>query len=111
MAQLQHNMFVVASRNAVLSVISGGGKWVEIKTYADPFYQHLIVTAERKFSRRVEAGELPGHHREVHRSGDEAAWRRIAAIDPSVVARLLWLETHPALPSARDREVVSRLAG
>jgi hypothetical protein len=36
MAQLQHNMWVVASRAAVLSVITGGGKWVEIATYADP---------------------------------------------------------------------------
>jgi hypothetical protein len=40
--QLQHNMFVVAARNAVLSVITGGGKWVEIKVHADPLYQHLI---------------------------------------------------------------------
>ena len=46
--QLQHNMWVVAGRHAVLSVITGGGKWVEIKTYADPLYQHLILTAERK---------------------------------------------------------------
>jgi hypothetical protein len=40
-------------------VITGGGKWVEIKTHADPLYQHLIVTAERKFWRCVESGELP----------------------------------------------------
>jgi predicted phage-related endonuclease len=59
MAQLQHNMWVVADRSAVLSVITGGGKWVEITTYADPLYQHLIVTAERKFWRCVESGELP----------------------------------------------------
>ncbi len=59
MAQLQHNMWVVAARSAVLSVITGGGKWVEIKTYADPLYQHLIVTAERKFWRCVETGEPP----------------------------------------------------
>jgi predicted phage-related endonuclease len=57
MAQLQHNMWVVASRAAVLSVITGGGKWVEISTHADPLYQHLIVTAERKFWRCVESGE------------------------------------------------------
>jgi hypothetical protein len=57
--QLQHNMFVVAARNAVLSVITGGGKWVEIKVPADPLYQHLIVTAERKFWRCVENGEPP----------------------------------------------------
>jgi predicted phage-related endonuclease len=57
--QLQHNMFVVGARNAVLSVITGGGKWVEIKVHADPLYQHLIVTAERKFWRYVENGEPP----------------------------------------------------
>jgi hypothetical protein len=43
----------------VLSVITGGGKWVEITTHADPLYQHLIVTAERKFWRCVESGEPP----------------------------------------------------
>ena len=59
MPQLQHNMWVVAARGAVLSVITGGGKWVEIKTHADPLYQHLIVTAERKFWRCVESGEPP----------------------------------------------------
>ena len=59
MPQLQHNMWVVAARAAVLSVITGGGKWVEIKTHADPLYQHLIVTAERTFWRCVESGEPP----------------------------------------------------
>jgi hypothetical protein len=65
MPQLQHNMWVVAARYAalvvspVLSVITGGGKWVEIATHADPLYQHLIVTAERKFWRCVESGEPP----------------------------------------------------
>ena len=57
--QLQHNMWVVTARTAVLSVITGGGKWVEILAHADPLYQHLIVTAERKFWRCVENGELP----------------------------------------------------
>ena len=59
MPQLQHNMWVVAARTAVLSVITGGGKWVEIVAHADPLYQHLIVTAERKFWRCVESGEQP----------------------------------------------------
>jgi predicted phage-related endonuclease len=58
-AQLQHNMWVIAARTAALSVITGGGKWVEITTHADPLYQHLIVTAERKFWRCVENGERP----------------------------------------------------
>ena len=57
--QLQHNLWVVASSIAVLSVITGGGKWVEIEVPADPLYQHLIVTAERKFWRCVESGERP----------------------------------------------------
>jgi predicted phage-related endonuclease len=59
MPQLQHNMWVTAARTAVLSIITGGGKWVEIGTHADPLYQHLIVTAERKFWRCVESGEPP----------------------------------------------------
>ena len=59
MPQLQHNMWVVAARTAVLSIITGGGKWVEIVAHADPLYQHLIVTAERKFWRCVENGEQP----------------------------------------------------
>jgi hypothetical protein len=59
MPQLQHNMWVTAARQAVLSIITGGGKWVEITANADPLYQHLIVTAERKFWRCVESGETP----------------------------------------------------
>jgi predicted phage-related endonuclease len=59
MAQVQHNMWVTNSRLAALSVITGGGKWVEIKLSADPLYQHLLLTAEKKFCRCVESGEPP----------------------------------------------------
>jgi predicted phage-related endonuclease len=59
MAQLQHNMWVIAARSAVLSIITGGGKWVEITIPADPLYQHLLMTAERKFWRCVESGDTP----------------------------------------------------
>ena len=59
MPQLQHNMWVIAARTSVLSIITGGGKWVEIAIRADPLYQHLIVTAEKKFWRSVESGEPP----------------------------------------------------
>ena len=59
MAQLQHNMWVINSKLAALSVITGGGKWVEIKISADPLYQHLLLTAEKKFWRCVESGEPP----------------------------------------------------
>jgi hypothetical protein len=47
------------TRTAVLSVITGGGKWVEINVYADPLYQHLLLTAEKKFWRCVQSGERP----------------------------------------------------
>jgi predicted phage-related endonuclease len=59
MPQLQHNMWVTASRTAVLSIITGGGKWVEMTIPADPMYQHLLLTAEKKFWRCVETGEAP----------------------------------------------------
>jgi hypothetical protein len=59
MAQLQHNMWVTNARMAALSIITGGGKWVEIGIPADPLYQHLLLTAERKFWRCVESGEPP----------------------------------------------------
>jgi predicted phage-related endonuclease len=59
MAQLQHNMWVMNARSAVLSVITGGGKWVEVKVHADPLYQHLLLTAEKKFWRCVQSGERP----------------------------------------------------
>jgi predicted phage-related endonuclease len=59
MAQLQHNMWVTNATAAVLSIITGGGKWVEIKISADSLYQHLLLTAEKKFWRCVESGEPP----------------------------------------------------
>src|SRR4029079_16326608 len=59
MAQLQHNMWVTNARTSALSVITGGGKWVEISIPADALYQHLLLTAERKFWRCVESGEPP----------------------------------------------------
>jgi predicted phage-related endonuclease len=59
MAQLQHNMWVTNATAAVLSIITGGGKWIEIKIPADSLYQHLLLTAEKKFWRCVESGEPP----------------------------------------------------
>jgi predicted phage-related endonuclease len=59
MPQLQHNMWVTNARAAVLSIITGGGKWVEITIPADALYQHLLLTAEKKFWRCVETGEPP----------------------------------------------------
>jgi predicted phage-related endonuclease len=59
MAQLQHNMSVTNAKAAVLSIITGGGKWVEISILADCLYQHLLLTAEKKFWTCVENGEPP----------------------------------------------------
>jgi predicted phage-related endonuclease len=59
MAQLQHNMWVTNTRMAALSIITGGGKWVEISIAADPLYQHLLLTAEKKFWRCVQLGDTP----------------------------------------------------
>jgi hypothetical protein len=52
-------MWVTAARTAVLSIITGGGKWVEMTIPADPLCQHLLLTAEGKFWRCVETGEPP----------------------------------------------------
>lgn len=59
MAQLQHNMWVMNAKLSALSIITGGGKWVEITIAADALYQHLLLTAEKKFWRCVESGEPP----------------------------------------------------
>ena len=59
MPQVQHNMWVTNARAAVLSIITGGAKWLEIKISADPLYQHLLLTAEKKFWRCVESGDPP----------------------------------------------------
>jgi hypothetical protein len=93
-------MWVLAAMSAVFSVITGGGKRVEIQTHADPLYRHIIVTAEWKFWGCVESGEPPcpfgvdppkarieaivsdqfvvspcrGHHHDAHAYKGEAAW-------------------------------------
>jgi hypothetical protein len=71
---------------------------------SDP--HHLRFTQRRALSRKVsDEFTVPlcrGHHREVHRCGDEAAWWRKVGVDPIVSARALWLQTHP-LPTASDK--------
>jgi hypothetical protein len=41
-----------------------------------------------------------GHHREVHRRGDESVWWKKIGIDPTASARILWLKSHPFPTSA-----------
>ena len=67
---------------------------------------HLRFAQHRALGRKVsDEFTVPlcrGHHREVHRCGDEAAWWKKTGIDPTVAARALWLETHP-LPTASGK--------
>jgi hypothetical protein len=55
----------------------------------------------RKVSDEFTVPLCRGHHREVHRCGDEAGWWNSIGIDPIAAARVLWLKTHP-LPSVSD---------
>ena len=55
MAQVQHNMWVTHLRSSVLSIITGGGKWVEVAM----LYLTVLVSAEKKFWRCVQSGEPP----------------------------------------------------
>jgi len=59
MAQVQHNMWVTHLRTSVLSIITGGGKWVEVAIPMDPLYLTVLVSAEKKFWRCVQSGETP----------------------------------------------------
>ena len=67
---------------------------------------HLKFVQSRAIGRKVsDEFTVPlcrGHHREVHRCGDEATWWKNASIDPTVTARTLWLESHP-LPSVQEK--------
>ena len=63
------------------------------------FAQHPALG--RKVSDEFTVPLCRGHHREVHRRGDETAWWKNFGIDPTIVARGLWLETHP-LPTRPD---------
>ena len=67
---------------------------------------HLRFAQHRALGRKVSDEFIVplcrGHHREVHRCGDEAAWWKNAGVDPTITARALWLETHP-LPRAPDQ--------
>ena len=71
---------------------------------SDP--HHLRFAQSRALSRKVsDEFVVPlcrGHHREVHRCGDETAWWRHRGIDALGVARVLWLEFHPQVPNNRE---------
>jgi hypothetical protein len=97
MAQLQHNMWVTSARMAALSIITGGGKWVEIAVAADPLYQHLLLTAEKKFWRCVQFGDRP------HLFGVEPPRARIEAVrSVDTAASNAWAEFSALFCSTRS---------
>jgi hypothetical protein len=67
---------------------------------------HLRFTQKRALGRKVsDEFTVPlcrGHHREVHRYGDETAWWAKIGLDPLGTARSLWLESHPLPERTRD---------
>src|SRR5579862_1374858 len=70
---------------------------------------HLRFAQSRALGRKVsDEFSVPlcrGHHRDVHRHGDEAAWWGKAGIDPTAEARTLWLESHPLRTASNEREL------
>ena len=52
-------MLVAGTKKSVLSIINGGGKWIELSVEADPIYQTILIAAEKAFWRAVKTGETP----------------------------------------------------
>jgi hypothetical protein len=79
---------------------------------------HLRFAQHRALGRKVSDEFIVplcrGHHREVHRSGDEATWWSKGGIDAIGAARALWTETHPVRSVAQapnpDQSMAARAA-
>ena len=100
MAQLQHNMWVANLRSSVLSIITGGGKWVEITIPMDPLYLGVLVQAEKKFWRCVQSGEVP------HLINAEAPRPRMEAIRiVDMSSSNSWAEFAALFRNTRDASV------
>jgi ERF superfamily len=71
------------------------------RTPSDPHHLRFVQRQAlgRKVSDEFTVPLCRGHHRELHRRGDEVAWWQTAGIDPGASARALWLQTHP-LPAS-----------
>ena len=77
---------------------------------SDP--HHLRFTQRRALGRKVsDEFTVPlcrGHHREVHRSGDEKAWWKMIAINPMKTAREFWRQTRMESGLRPKRPVLTR---
>ena len=107
MAQLQHNMWVTNARSAALSIITGGGKWIEMTIPADALYQHFLVTAERRFWRCVQTGETPSPYgdRTAAASGRSGPDRRHERVELMGRIRRPLLRNALGLSRPRARQV------
>src|SRR5262249_39251567 len=59
MAEVHQNKWVSHFRTPGISVITRAGKWVEVAIPMDPLYLTVLVSAEKKFWRCVQSGEVP----------------------------------------------------
>ena len=59
LATAQHDLWVAQAKVAALSIVTADGRWFEGTVEADPLYQHLLLTAEKRFLRCLESGEPP----------------------------------------------------
>ena len=91
------SMRVTHLRSSVLSIITGGGKWVEIAIPMDPLYLSVLVSAEKKFWRCVQSGETP------HLINAEQPRPRIEAIRiVDMSASNSWVEFAALFRNTRD---------
>jgi hypothetical protein len=107
MAQLQHNMWVTHLRTSVLSIITGGGKWVEVAIPLDPLYLSVLVSAEKKFWRCVRSGEFPRRGLDIVRKTlgqHEIATVQTTAIDQAAgIVNLTTMLAHACHLDSSDR--------
>jgi hypothetical protein len=64
---------------------------------------HLRFAQPRALGRKVsDEFTVPlcrGHHRELHRCGNESQWWKSSGVDPLLAAAELWAKTHPLPPA------------
>jgi hypothetical protein len=75
---------------------------------------HLRFPQSRALRRKVsDEFAVPlcrGHHRDVHRHGDEVSWSQNVGIKPTAAARALWLETYPLSTAPKTGDLIPRIA-